>query len=117
MNVVFQHILRSTDNWLVAERLLVIGAVCKVEHHHVYVRICTDDVQAVVIGCCNQIIVGVNELKEFSRGGFNAFVAGYAESSVGLTYVNNLVAILHQTVHGTDVRTVVDNQYLALFRF
>ena len=66
------------------------------------------------IGVGDEVVVGIDKLQETPLCHVDTSIAGHAESTVLLPHIDNLRAIVHETVHGTDVRTVIHNDDLAL---
>ncbi len=87
--------------------------MCEVKEHDVGVLPVSYNIKTVFVRRLQQIVITVHYLYELSSCHSQAGVTSNTYTAVLLPDVDDIVAILHEAVHGAYLRTVVDDDDLA----
>ena len=113
IEVVVAHILRPVHRTIVGEGSLLVGGIGELEQDHVGI-VESHQVEAMLVGSCDNHIVAVDKLDVVARGHAESHVACRGESAIGLPQVEDVFGSLKQVFERTHVGTVVDDDDLSL---
>ena len=69
-----------------------------------------------LVATLDKTVVGINELNVPTLADVNTYITGRAESLVMLAQVDHLIAVVNNLVQWGDVRPVINQNNLTLFR-
>ena len=101
--VVAQEVGASLYGCVVIGGLFLGFRLGEIEKYDIQVFVLAYQAQAVLVGSLQEVVVTIDELYVLTFCHAEGGVASDADTLVPLSYIDDVVAILHQAIHGTHL--------------